>query len=75
MWCPDGKEADESISRSRYRSKTLLGEQDEKAPSAGAKSLCIPFDQDRWGCKIDASVKCVGCGEAASKLALFGRSY
>lgn len=74
-WCEREKCEDDIKDRSAEESKTLLGEQDEKAPSAGAKSLCIPFDQDRWGCKIDASVKCVGCGEAASRLALFGRSY
>ena len=48
---------------------------DERAPSAGAKSLCIPFDQSRWP-KIEPGVtKCVGCGQDAKRWTLFGRSY
>lgn len=49
--------------------------QDEKAPSMGAKSLCIPFDQPEG---IEAGVTmCVrpGCGNKAEKWCLFGRSY
>lgn len=52
-----------------------MGEQDERAPSAGAKSLCIPFDQDRWGSKITPETKCTGCGAQAKRWTLFGRSY
>ena len=48
---------------------------DERAPSAGAKSLCIPFDQSRWP-KIEHGVtKCVACGKDAKRWTLFGRSY
>ncbi|KAH9941159.1 prolyl-tRNA synthetase [Epithele typhae] len=48
---------------------------DERAPSAGAKSLCIPFDQSRWP-KIEPGVtKCVGCGKDAKRWTMFGRSY
>jgi prolyl-tRNA synthetase len=49
--------------------------QDEKAPSMGAKSLCIPFDQPEG---IEAGVTmCVrpGCENKAEKWCLFGRSY
>lgn len=49
--------------------------QDERAPSMGAKSLCIPFDQPAG---IEAGVtKCTNpqCGRLAEKWCLFGRSY
>ena len=49
--------------------------QDERAPSMGAKSLCIPFEQPREG--IEAGRKCLNpeCTNAAEKWCLFGRSY
>lgn len=44
------------------------------APSMGAKSLCIPFDQPM---EITADTKCVypGCGQPPKFYTLFGRSY
>ncbi|KAI9220233.1 hypothetical protein BC828DRAFT_348520 [Blastocladiella britannica] len=46
---------------------------DEKAPSMGAKSLCIPFKQPG---EIKKGKKCfAGCGRDAVEYALFGRSY
>ncbi|RMX52849.1 hypothetical protein pdam_00011314 [Pocillopora damicornis] len=44
------------------------------APSMGAKSLCIPFDQPM---EITADTKCVypGCPQAPKCYTLFGRSY
>ncbi len=44
------------------------------APSMGAKSLCIPFDQPK---KLTPGQKCVGpdCGDIAKFYTLFGRSY
>ncbi|KAL7009311.1 hypothetical protein EMMF5_000941 [Cystobasidiomycetes sp. EMM_F5] len=74
-WCEVEKCEDDIKDRSAEESKIFLGEQDEKAPSAGAKSLCIPFDQERWGVKIDETVKCTGCGAPAKSMTLFGRSY
>lgn len=44
---------------------------DEKAPSMGAKSLCIPFKQP----KLEAGEKCVKCGQPAVNFTMFGRSY
>jgi len=45
---------------------------DEKAPSMGAKTLCIPFKQP----DVDISTcKCIGCGKPAKSFTLFGRSY
>lgn len=46
-------------------------EVDEKAPSMGAKTLCIPFDQP----ELKEGTKCVKCGEKAVNYTLFGRSY
>ena len=49
--------------------------QDERAPSAGAKSLAIPFDQSRWDPIIPGKTKCPACGSDAKRWTLFGRSY
>ena len=46
-------------------------EVDEKAPSMGAKSLCIPFDQP----KLKEGQKCVKCDRKAIQYCMFGRSY
>ncbi|KAF5096463.1 hypothetical protein DV451_004235 [Geotrichum candidum] len=46
-------------------------EVDDKAPSMGAKSLCIPFEQP----ELKEGAKCVGCGKPAKFHTLFGRSY
>jgi len=49
-------------------------EVEEGAPSMGAKSLCIPFQQPKQMCK---GCKCVypDCSEEAKYYTLFGRSY
>ena len=49
--------------------------QDERAPSAGAKSLAIPFDQTRWSKIIPGKTKCPACGRDAKRWTMFGRSY
>ncbi|GEQ71277.1 hypothetical protein JCM33374_g4958 [Metschnikowia sp. JCM 33374] len=46
-------------------------EQDERAPSMGAKSLCIPYDQP----ELKPGQKCVRCARLAVNYTLFGRSY
>ena len=48
--------------------------EDEKAPSMGAKSLCIPFDQPG---RFEKSTKCLNpqCNNEAEAWCLFGRSY
>lgn len=49
--------------------------EDSKAPSAGAKSLCIPHDQEQYGPFPDGEAqKCVACGQKAKSWTLFGRS-
>ncbi|KAK9900204.1 prolyl-tRNA synthetase [Cystobasidium minutum MCA 4210] len=73
-WC-EVEQCEDDIKDRSAEDKALLGEQDERAPSAGAKSLCIPFDQGRWGADIKPDTKCTGCGKAAKRWTLFGRSY
>lgn len=46
-------------------------EVDEKAPSMGAKSLCIPYEQPQ----LKPNQKCVRCEKAATTYCMFGRSY
>ena len=50
--------------------------EDKRAPSMGAKSLCIPFDQEQYGA-IAQGTTCLapGCSDAAEKWVMFGRSY
>ncbi|KAG9004725.1 hypothetical protein FRB93_010216 [Tulasnella sp. JGI-2019a] len=59
----------------KERSAKSAEQTDERAPSAGAKSLCIPFDQERWGKIIPGETKCTACGKDAKRWTLFGRSY
>ncbi|KAF8651589.1 hypothetical protein AX16_004705 [Volvariella volvacea WC 439] len=59
----------------KERSGRSAEPQDERAPSAGAKSLCIPFDQARYTPIEPGKTKCPGCGRDAKKWTLFGRSY
>ena len=46
-------------------------EVDEKAPSMGAKSLCIPFEQP----ELKKGTCCVRCKKPAVNYTMFGRSY
>lgn len=54
---------------------SLSGPEDVKAPSMGAKSLCIPFDQGIGGAEITAETKCINpkCTRSAQKWCMFGR--
>lgn len=70
-WCEAEKCEDDIKDRS---AKEAAEQADERAPSAGAKSLCIPFDQARWG-ELEKGAKCVGCGGEAKRWTMFGRSY
>ena len=49
--------------------------QDEKAPSMGAKSLCIPFSQPTENPIVVGTTKCIACDSMAKRYTLFGRSY
>ncbi|OWB81039.1 hypothetical protein B5S32_g5383 [[Candida] boidinii] len=46
-------------------------EVDDKSPSMGAKSLCIPFEQPT----LAPGQKCVRCDKEAINYTMFGRSY
>ncbi|KIM42357.1 hypothetical protein M413DRAFT_444782 [Hebeloma cylindrosporum] len=70
-WC-DREVCEDDI---KERSGRASEPQDERAPSAGAKSLCIPFDQSRWAPLEQGKTKCTGCGQDAKHWTLFGRSY
>ncbi|KAG8980779.1 hypothetical protein FRB90_007495 [Tulasnella sp. 427] len=59
----------------KERSAKSAEQTDERAPSAGAKSLCIPFDQERWGKIVPGETKCPACGSDAKRWTMFGRSY
>eukprot|EP01062_Namystynia_karyoxenos_P066446 TRINITY_DN60363_c0_g1_i1.p2 TRINITY_DN60363_c0_g1~~TRINITY_DN60363_c0_g1_i1.p2 ORF type:complete len:823 (+),score=358.21 TRINITY_DN60363_c0_g1_i1:147-2471(+) len=63
----------QSAEESQRIAEMQAGEVDERAPSMGAKSLCIPEAQpeEAVGCK------CIrpGCTNAPQKWVLFGRSY
>lgn len=71
-WC-EAEACEEDIKKRSAEIAERNTTVDEKAPSAGAKSLCIPFDQERFG-KMPEGQKCVGCGEAAKRWTMFGRS-
>jgi prolyl-tRNA synthetase len=49
--------------------------QDEKAPSMGAKSLCIPFEQPVGITKGETPCANPNCKSKAEKWFMFGRSY
>ncbi|KAI0293978.1 hypothetical protein BC826DRAFT_1091738 [Russula brevipes] len=59
----------------KERSGRAAEPQDERAPSAGAKSLAIPFNQSHWDPIIPGKTKCPACGNDAKRWTLFGRSY
>ncbi|VEU20829.1 DEKNAAC101756 [Brettanomyces naardenensis] len=70
-WCGDGDCEDEIKKASAKKDNGEEFEIDEKAPSMGAKSLCIPFDQP----ELKPGEKCVRCGKPAVNYTMFGRSY
>ena len=70
-WCEEEACEDDIKERSGKSSEP----RDERAPSAGAKSLCIPFDQSKWPAIEPGKTKCTACGKDAKRWTLFGRSY
>ncbi|EMD34768.1 hypothetical protein CERSUDRAFT_97352 [Gelatoporia subvermispora B] len=70
-WCEE-ESCEDDI---KERSGRAAEPQDERAPSAGAKSLCIPFDQSRWTPIEPGKTKCPACGKDAKRWTMFGRSY
>eukprot|EP00742_Colponemidia_sp_Colp-10_P011805 GILJ01013180.1.p1 GENE.GILJ01013180.1~~GILJ01013180.1.p1 ORF type:complete len:837 (+),score=181.59 GILJ01013180.1:1-2511(+) len=76
-WC-GSRECEDNVKKiSAEESKALTeGKEDERAPSMGAKSLCIPYDQPRANEPIENfTCICKGCTKKASKWVLWGRSY
>lgn len=69
-WCEDTK-CEESVKERSANSGTNGEEQDEKAPSMGAKTLCIPFKQPH----LAEGTKCFACEKKAKSWTLWGRSY
>jgi len=70
-WC-DEEACEDDI---KERSGRAAEQQDERAPSAGAKSLAIPFDQSLWTPIEPGKTKCPAFGKNAKHWTLFGRSY
>lgn len=71
-WCEDS-ECEDTIKDRSAKKEIADGEvQDDRAPSMGAKSLCIPFEQPAEGVH---GLNCIQCGKTAKIWALFGRSY
>ncbi|PVU90125.1 hypothetical protein BB560_006235 [Smittium megazygosporum] len=73
-WCNTSECEDEVKDRS---AKSVADDvpQDEKAPSMGAKSLCIPYNQPTNPPIVPGQTKCIQCGNDAKVYGLFGRSY
>lgn len=72
--CLGGPCEDEVKELSKRKSQGDDLAEDARAPSMGAKSLCIPFEQPEGGVE---GTKCLNpnCGKEARKWVLFGRSY
>lgn len=70
-WCGVPECEDEIKDKSAKQDNGEDFEVDEKAPSMGAKSLCIPYSQP----ELKAGTKCIRCEKAAINYTMFGRSY
>ena len=75
-WCGQMSCEDRIKVDSADESKALIEgfEEDVKAPSMGAKSLCIPFEQPAESAEGHKCI-CKGCTSKASKWVLWGRSF
>ncbi|KAI8374687.1 uncharacterized protein BYT42DRAFT_577281 [Radiomyces spectabilis] len=73
-WC-DRMDCEDDIKERSTRTAMEGEEEDERAPSMGAKSLCKPFKQPTDTPIIPGETKCVACGQDAKHYMLFGRSY
>lgn len=73
----DNEECETQIKKKSTEESLVLSQQEEdvdvRAPSMGAKSLCIPYNQP----EADHGKKCIcpGCDIPAINWTLFGRSY
>ncbi|KAJ1959395.1 hypothetical protein H4R35_007649 [Dimargaris xerosporica] len=73
-WC-EQVACEEQIKERSARVNSGDEPEDDKAPSMGAKSLCIPFTQPIEPPLVPGKTLCVGCGRPAKRYGLFGRSY
>jgi prolyl-tRNA synthetase len=73
-WC-DRTECEDDIKDRSARVDDSEEEEDERAPSMGAKSLCNPFEQPKENPIVPGVTKCVACEHDAKHFMLFGRSY
>ncbi|KAK9457283.1 hypothetical protein V1511DRAFT_493223 [Dipodascopsis uninucleata] len=71
-WC-GVMECEDEIKDRSARQSAADEAQDERAPSMGAKSLCIPFEQPEG--IVKGETKCAACGRDAVEWCMFGRSY
>ncbi|KAJ3038546.1 hypothetical protein HDV00_000551 [Rhizophlyctis rosea] len=72
-WC-EREQCEEDVKDNSARGSAGDEPQDEKAPSMGAKTLCIPFDQPESGEQV-AKRTCFACDHKAKSWTLWGRSY
>lgn len=70
-WC-EGVECEKAIKEKTTRKASSEDPEDDKSPSMGAKSLCIPLEQPAHSV---AGKTCLSCGQPANSYTLFGRSY
>ena len=72
--CLDGECEDKIKDLSARKPEGDSSKTDDRAPSMGAKSLCIPFEQPS---EIAPGTKCTNpeCSKLAEQWVLFGRSY
>lgn len=70
-WCGRPECEDEIKDASAKKDDGEDEEYDERAPSMGAKSLCIPYEQP----ELKEGQKCVRCEHKAVNFCMFGRSY
>ncbi|KAG1471221.1 hypothetical protein G6F56_002249 [Rhizopus delemar] len=73
-WC-DRTVCEDDIKDRSARVANDGEEEDEKAPSMGAKTLCKPFEQPTEDPIVPGVTKCVACEHDAKHFMLFGRSY
>ncbi|KAJ1951657.1 hypothetical protein EC988_003990 [Linderina pennispora] len=73
-WC-EREECEEQIKERSSRDSLGDEPEDDKAPSMGAKSLCLPYNQPAEPPIVPGQTKCIQCGHDAKRYALFGRSY
>ncbi|KAJ1859130.1 hypothetical protein LPJ76_000314 [Coemansia sp. RSA 638] len=73
-WC-EREVCEEQIKKRSTRDVMADEPENEREPSMGAKSLCLPYKQPENPPIVPGQTKCIQCGEDAKRYALFGRSY